>query len=170
MRDDRHRWTEPGAPFQPINLGQATLCEVTGLRQTLISGTRVLKDAPALGWPEIAPGTTYRIALRRDRVVEIGGPDHAEGWNASTSQASSDITDGFRIFELSGPLAFALLTRGTEISLDLPSASVVRRAFGLDLWLYRHGNDTTFRLHVARAYGEALISTLEAAAKVMPTR
>lgn len=169
MRDDRNRWAPPAPLSRPLSLGSATLCAVSVSRQTLISGPAVRSGKDALvGWPDIAVGDAYRIVLRRDRIVEIGCAPQAEGWNADQGEAASDITDGFDVYELSGPGAFDILKRGTEISLDHPSASVARRAFGFDLWIYRHTDADRFRIHIARAYGTALVATLTDVTALMP--
>ena len=169
MRDDSHKWTPPAGVPAPLDLGGATLRAALLPRQTLISGTAVRQNSPlpVIGWPDVATGEAYRITLRRDRVVEVGGDAPEEGWNAERGEATSDITDGWSVFDLSGPRAFDILKRGTEISLSEPSASVVRKLWGLDTWLYRHGSEDTFRLHIARAMEEALIGHIKAAAALM---
>ena len=122
-------------------------------------GTAVRQNSPlpVIGWPDVATGEAYRITLRRDRVVDVGGEAPEEGWNAERGEATSDITDGWSVFDLSGPRAFDILKRGTEISLDTLSASVARRLFGLDVWLYRHSNDGWHRQrkHIGRSFGYA---------------
>ncbi|MCV6591504.1 MAG: hypothetical protein OIF48_01020 [Silicimonas sp.] len=163
MRDDSQTWAAPAPLTAPLDLGGATLGRVTGLRQTLISGTRVLSTS-ATGWPAPVQGAPYRIVLRRDRVVEVGGAAHPEGWDEAAGEARSDISDGWTLLELSGAGAFGLLRRGTELSLAEPSASVVRKLWGLDVWLYRFEAEDKFRLHIARALDEALIGHLRLAA------
>ncbi len=165
MRDDRLKWTAPGdqSTFDPEG---ATLTGIAPPRQSLISGTAVRAASPLslIGWPDIAPAAPYRITLRRDRVVEIGGAPVTEGWNSDSGQAHSDITDAYAVLDLQGPRAFDILKRGTEISHDLPSASVVRKLFGLDVWLYRHADENNYRLHIVHALTEPLIGNLKAAA------
>ena len=166
MRDDRLKWTPFGDAPPLLDLGGATLARVTPPRQSLISGTgiRAASTLPLIGWPDIAPAAPYRLSLRRDRVVEVGGPPVSEGWDETANQARSDITDAYTILDLSGSRALDILKRGTEISLDTLSASVARRLFGLDVWLYRHSNDDNYRLHVVHALAEPLIGNLKAAA------
>lgn len=154
MRDDRHLWTPPARLTDPLELGGVTLVQVNVGRQVMISGVGI--GADGIGWPEVASGDVYRIALRRDRVVAVGGPVRADGWDMDAAQAVSGISDGFEVFELSGPNAMGVLQRGTEITIDQVSSSVARVLFGLGVWVYRHGNETTFRLHASRAQSEAL--------------
>lgn len=172
MRDDSRKWTPPESVPAPLDLGGATLWVAILPRQTLISGTATRQNSPlpVIGWPDVATGEAYRITLRRDRVVEIGGDARPEGWDAERAEATSDITDGWSVLDLSGPRAFDILKRGTEISLSEPSASVVRKLWGLDTWLYRHEADNKFRLHIARAMEEALIGHIKAAAALMNSR
>jgi hypothetical protein len=141
MRDDRAKWAPPGAARSRQALQGAVLTPVTGLRQTLLSGPRVLAPDDC-GWPDIVRGATYRVALRRDRVLEIGGAAGTPGWDAARGLA-----------------AFALLQRGTEITLGVPSRSVVRPLFGLSALVYRREAET-FRLHVGAAQAEALVHLL----------
>jgi hypothetical protein len=163
MRDDRHLWTPPARLTDPLDLGGVTLMQVDVGRQVMISGGAIGRDG--VGWPDVALGDVYRVALRRDRVVEVGGAERTDGWDAKAGEAVSDISDGFEVFEMSGPNALDVLQRGTEITTDQASASVARVLFGLGVWVYRHGNENTFRLHVARAQSEALKGYLTEAGK-----
>ena len=169
MRDDRSKWTPAEPLTEPLLLNGAELVQVSVPRQTLISGVSVLSGVtPAHGWPEIATGDLYRIALRRDRVVEVGGPKQPDGWHPDRQEAISDVSEAFTVFEISGRGAFDLLKRGTELSLEQPSKSVVRKLFGFDFWLYRYGAADRFRLHIAHPYCEAFKATLKAVSAVMP--
>lgn len=161
MRDDRHRWAPPGAAEETHVLGEDRLTPVTGLRQTLISGPKVLREA-VVGWPEVAEGEGYRLALRRDRVLEINGETRVPGWDADAQCAVSNADTLYAVFVLAGPGAFGLLQRGTEISLTTPSRSVARLFFGLPVLLYRRDDDT-YRLHVPSAQSEALVHHLRSA-------
>ena len=169
MRDDSRKWTSPESVPAPLDLGGATLRVAILQRQTLISGisVRVNSPLPLIGWPDVAKGEAYRITLRRDRIVEVGGTARPEGWNAERAEAASDITDGWGVLDLEGPRALDILKRGTEISLSEPSASVVRKLWGLDVWLYRFETEDRFRLHIARAMEEALIGNIKAAGALM---
>ncbi len=166
MRDDSKRWDAPRAMGAAITAEGLAITPLSLPRQTLISGAQVLRQlggqygAPS-GWPDIASGTPYALALRRDRVLLVDGPQMADGWDAATGWAISDMSGAYMVFELTGPRAMGLLRRGTEISLARPSASVARPLFGLGTLLYRHGDGETFRIHVARGHGEALWKAFE---------
>ena len=170
MRDDRNRWTPPQGADCGFSIGAVT-CRLLALpRQTLVSGPTARADhAPVHGWPEVVTGEAYTIALRRDRVVRVGGDVVPEGWDRDAGLARSDISGGWAVIELDGKGAISVLKRGTELSLDRPSASVVRKLFGLDVWLYRHGTEDRFRLHIVHALTNALIGNLEAAARFEDT-
>ena len=165
MRDDRDLWSAPRGLQAPLALPGADLSAVTLTRQTMISGASLsTSKAPRIGWPEIVQTDNYRLSLRRDRIVDVNGVEKPDGWDDASGQATSDVTHGCSVFQLTGPDAFGILKRGTEISLSQPSASVARKLFGLDVWLYRFGSKDGFRLHVAHAFGETLIAHLNTAA------
>ena len=169
MRDDRHKWTPSGTFHDGFSIGDIVLSPVSLDRQVLMSGPQVLTqtDVPLVEWPEVCDDGSYALVLRRDRVLMVNGPETAEGWDDARSLAISDASDLYSVLELSGPGAVDVLKRGTEISLSHPSRSVVRRFFGLEVMLYRHGGDNTFRLHVARAHADALIGYLKSAAEAV---
>jgi len=157
------RWTAPGAAAQPQIWEGVTLTPVTGIGQTLISGPAVLQGTEG-GWPGVVTGQTYRLALRRDRVLEVGGDACTPGWDRTQDAAFSDATGLYAVFDLEGPAAFDLLTRGTEVSLGVPSRSVARQLFGWDVLLYRRGAER-FRLHIGPAHAEGLVHLLSRAQK-----
>ena len=170
MRDDRDLWAPALGLAAPLALHGADLSAVSLMRQSLISRIASLpKDEPQIGWPDVVETDCYRLSLRRDRIVEINCEARPEGWDASRQQAVSDVTHGYSVFHLSGPNALGILKRGTEISLNTPSRSVARVLFGLDVWLYRFGAEDAFRLHVPRAFGEAMIAHLTRAAHLSQT-
>lgn len=75
---------------------------LTSPRQTIVSGTSVLHHfddtlGPAIGWPEIADGPSYAIALRRDRVLPVNGPGLADGWDDEAEHAISDMSGGYAV-------------------------------------------------------------------------
>lgn len=167
MRDDRAKW-QPRVETVAHRLNsEVELNKVTDLQLTMISGVSVLDniDAPIVGWPDVNQEERYAVAMRRDRVLLAGECDLNEGWDAGRGWAVSDMTHGYDIFDLSGPAALGLLRQGTEIELDKPSKSAVRLAFGLGLHIYRHRDESTFRLHVLSHQSTALVGFLKAAAK-----
>lgn len=168
MRDDSHRWDPPRAPDAPIDLGPAVLRPVRLARQLLVSGPgiRAGAGAPLVEWPGDAPAGPCALGLRRDRVLMIDGPEMAEGWDSARAIAISDMSDGYAVFNLSGPGALDLLRRGAAIDPRQPSASVVRLLFGIEVFLYRMQDGPRFRLHVARARAETLVKSFETAARL----
>ncbi len=167
MRDDSKRWADlqgrsagieaPGLIVKPLELA----------RLTLVSSPKVLTQTklPLVEWPDVVTDAAYALSLRRDRVLEVNGPARRDGWDDKAGLAISDITDGYVQVELAGENALALLRRGTEIDLATPSRSVARLLFGMGVFVYRYGDETTYRLHAASAHGEALWHALEDAAK-----
>ncbi len=99
-----------------------------------------------------------------DRLLEINGADRQEGWHEEQNMAVSDVSHAYSVFDLIGPGAMELLQRGTEIRLDQPSKSAVRRFFGFEVILYRVQSETRFRLHIANAHDHALCEFLTKAA------
>ncbi|MEQ9240872.1 hypothetical protein [Roseovarius indicus] len=165
MRDDTALWDTPRNPAAPINLGPAKLTPVHLARQTLVSGPNVLTqtDLPLVDWPGAAPADAYAVTLRRDRLLLVNAPETPDGWNEATRQASSDVTDAYTVFDLTGD-ALPLLRRGAEITPDIPSRSTARLLFGLGVFLYRMEDAKTYRLHVPRAHAEGLVTHFEKAA------
>ncbi|MCK0151388.1 hypothetical protein MWU54_15205 [Marivita sp. S6314] len=166
MRDDRNKWAASGTLGDGFEIGDVVVSRVRVSRQLLVSGPRVRTqiDVPTVGWPEICEATTYALSLRRDRVLVVNGDPVEDGWDDATSQARSDASDLYSVFDLSGRDAFNVVKRGTEISMESPSRSVLRRFFGLQVMLYRVQAEDRFRLHVARASEDALLGYLESAA------
>jgi hypothetical protein len=164
MRDDSARWDEiADADFSANGVA---IRPVTLQRQTMISGPDVLRqiDAPIVRWPGPVEAACYSLSLRTDRVLVVNGRETTEGWHEGTSQAVSDMTDAFAVFDISGERALELLSRGGELRPDTPSQSVARLLFGLDVFLYGHGTGGDLRIHVASGHAAALIKALKAAA------
>lgn len=161
MRDDRLKWTAQPAEFAPISCDGVTVsvCDVGA--QHLISGPRVEAGA---GWPDMVAGAIYNLTVRRDMVLAVGTAPRNTGWDARRQEAVSDVSDGYRVFEISGPDSMKLLCRGAEIDIDLPSASVARMMWGMSIMLYRFEDASTFRLHAERGYALALHQALCSAA------
>ena len=166
MRDDRNKWAPAGLYGQEIDLGLTAMSRVHLERQTLMSGPDLASRSvpPCTGWPDVVADDVYTIALRRDRLLEINGADRQEGWHEEQNMAVSDVSHAYSVFDLIGPGAMELLQRGTEIRLDQPSKSAVRRFFGFEVILYRVQSETRFRLHIANAHDHALCEFLTKAA------
>jgi hypothetical protein len=163
MRDDRHKWDAPHTSDAQLTAPGVTISPVPVGRQTSISGTDVLSSyANCIGWPGVAQGPTYALSLRRDRILLVGADPMPDGWDDETGHAVSDATDAYRVLEISGPNAMALLKRGAEIQLGQSSHSVARLLFGYGTFLFRYGDEDTFRLHVSSAQEQAMWQTLQA--------
>lgn len=162
MRDDSAKWAPAqGQEREPVSANGSRLALIQPDRQTLISGpfgqalTLVGLDS-AVSWPTPASSDTYACRLRRDRILVINGPDLPDGWNDELGLAVSTMTDGYAVLELEGPNAMTVLRRGTEISIQEPSASVARRFFGYPVLIYGFKTDERFRIHVPRAFLDGL--------------
>ncbi|MEX0280494.1 MAG: hypothetical protein AB3N13_04790 [Arenibacterium sp.] len=150
MRDDRDRWDRPG---DLAFTGSFELREVEDTKQYLVSGVSVQRQfaSDLVSWPDVAEAESYTLSLRRDQVLVVNAPVVAFGYDAEKGIAVTDMSSGYRLLELSGRDAWAQLKRGAELRLDMPSRSVMRRVFGIDVVLYRFANEGCFRLHVPRA-------------------
>ena len=167
MRDDSRRWPPTFRAAPGIDLGAADLKRAQPKRQTLISGSHVLKqmDVPVIEWPAIAQSDSYALSLRRDRVLLVNGPERREGWDETQKHAVSDASDAFAVFDLTGPGAMALLQRGADVSQTVASPSVARMFFGLNVLLYRGAPADHYRIHVPAAQQDALINHLSSVAR-----
>jgi len=161
MRDDRKKWDPPAQFSAGISAAQVTVRPVRIGRQTLLSGPRIATDA--LGWPDVATGEAYRLCLRRDRVLEIGGETRQVGWDAADKVAVSDMSFAYEVIEITGEKSFDLIQAGTEISRRRRSPSVARQFAGHLVLLYPWQDNATFRLHVNAAEAAALWLFLERA-------
>lgn len=164
MRDDRMKWAPLPDTFLTAARDRVTIAPRHVGFQYLVSGLSVVSDGSHIGWPEVCVRPDYTLSIRRDQILRVGCVQQATGWIAETGQAVSDMSDGYQVFEVSGPKAFDVLSRGAELDLSLASASTARALWGVSTLLYRHGNDTTFRLHVERSYAMGLYMALVTAA------
>jgi len=165
MRNDNAKWDVPELAIAH-EVGGVTITTARVARQTLVSGPSVLTQTthPLVRWPDIAVEEVYALALRRDRILIINGPDMTEGWDDITAQAVSDASDAYHVIDLAGEKAFDVLKRGSDVRLDVPSGSVARLCFGLGVFLYRCGTEQNFRLHISSAHIDAMIKSLKHAA------
>lgn len=167
MRDDSHKWPAFASSPVAIAFGSCQLTPVLPERQMLMSGPSVFAQVtePLVGWPDVAPQAAYALGLRRDCVLVVNGAEVQVGWDHAAGVAVSDATDAFAVFDLTGPDALDLLRHGAELSYGQSSKSVARRLFGLDVLLYRvEAPLAGYRIHVAAALRDALVSQLCAAA------
>ena len=164
MRDDRMKWTALPEVFLPVRRDGVVITPRDIRRQYLVSGVSTGTHGDSAEWPDVVEGDAYAVRISRDQSLRAGGDAIPTGWQAKTLQAVSDMSGGFQVFDVTGPLAFDTLCRGAELDLNLPSPSVARRLWGMRVLLYRHGNDTTFRLHVERSFAMPLYAALITAA------
>lgn len=160
MRDDSARWNAPSSLDYASD--DLSVTEVTLPSQIWVSGTDVLqiyKDK-LVSWPDIVAAQNYALALRRDRLLLVGAAQPLSGFNIQPGHATSDVSDAYKVIDISGKRAFNRLRHGAELNLDKPSASVMRRAFGVDVLLYRVGTDARFRVHVPRALMQSVFQQL----------
>lgn len=168
MRDDTKNWAPRVERHETIEHDGLSLRMVSVERQVLMSSTRIETICESLiGWPEVMTAESYSIRLRRDRVLEINGPEKVDGWDAKSECAISDVTDAYTVFEVSGSRALNLLKRGAAVDLDVPSKSAIRLVFGRDTILYRYGSANTYRLHITSPFADALWLNMANAAKNM---
>ncbi|MEO0372819.1 MAG: hypothetical protein AAF231_15290 [Pseudomonadota bacterium] len=172
MRDDSQRWAPPRDRTVEISAPGVRLRALDITRLTLISGRRACDatDLPFAAWPDLTSGDSYAIVLRRDRILEVNGPERPDGWDSKACLAISDATAAYCSVELSGPNAHALLNRGTDLDLATPSRSAARLLFGLGVFLYRHDGADTYRIHTGTAQDEALWHAISDAACHLSTR
>ena len=162
MRNDTARW-DPPVPLS-FTSDRLTISEVTLPRQIWVSGIDVLEQFAdqLIAWPDIATSDRYVVALRRDRVLLVGPTGHPPGYSPETGLATTEVSDAYLVIDISGPDALKALRRGTELRLDQPSRSVLRRLFSIEAMLYRVTDEGTFRAHIPRAMAQAFFSHLTA--------
>lgn len=160
MRDDSARWDAPsGLDYASEDL---SITEVALPSQIWVSGRNVLRiyKDELVSWPGIVESETYALALRRDRILLVGATLPVSGFDPQSGQAISDVSDAYTVIDISGKTAFDRLRHGAELNLDKPSASVMRRAFGAEVMLYRVDTDRKFRLHVPRTLIQSVFHQL----------
>ena len=168
MRDDRDKWAPALGTDRPaIENKHLHISVVKTQRQTLISGPykkclKVCKLSQASGWPQIATGDLYAVRLRRDRILVNDGPSLNDGWHDEAGVSVSDMSSAYILVEIKGEAALELLNRGTDLSIDLASGSVVRNFRGFDVLIYRWQSETQFRMHCQPANLEAIWLLLQA--------
>ncbi len=165
MRNDNENWTPPQTSDAILSVDGFHLERIKLPRQTILSGPAVLNRfqgtlGPAIGWPDIAMAASYTVALRRDRLLMVNGPDFADGWDDTAQLAVSDMTGGFAVFELFGERVFDVLKRGADLNVLHSSRSAVRMFGGFGTILYRFQDQNRLRLHVNVTQEEAILMTL----------
>lgn len=167
MRNDTAQWSpDVGFARNKVTTGSVTLAQLEPARQTLVSGPyqaalALAELGGATGWAEPAQGETYALRLRRDRILVVNGAELADGWHDAAGLAVSDMTAGYSVFEITGNGAFDVLRRGTEISLETPSASVARAFYGYPVLVYAVVAQNAYRIHTPRGHGHNLWALLK---------
>lgn len=157
---DRGRFWSP-APVE----GQAQFAAsgvdvkvVAGLSQALLSGPqrfgvgRLAGIAAPVGFSGVASGSSYAVAIARDRslVVSERAITLAEGWDAQTAAAVTRMDDALIVLDLEGPGLADLLSKATTLDDADASPSAALLFAGLPCLAYRHSRPGVLRLHVER--------------------
>jgi len=165
MRDDTAFWPAPYSAGAQLVSTSVTI-EQKRMPQMMVSGATLAEAFPQKSWPRIgwgtqAPDGPCALSLRRDRLLLLNATDLSTGWHASQGFAATDMSAGLAVFQLSGTGALALLSQGGPLSPDIPSASVMRRMWGVDVMLYMGPEPNQMRLHVPAARAPAVWHMLE---------
>ncbi len=152
MRNDTARWPDPRGLPERIEAEGLAIAPLPARPMAMISGPvdaalALYGKLHAWGWPDVIRDGAVALSLRRDRILMLGADEIREGWDGRRGLAISDVSGAWEGLELHGPRAFEVLRMGTEISLDIPSASVARLFSGVELLLWRAG-EQRFRLLV----------------------
>ncbi|MEM7193328.1 MAG: hypothetical protein AAF402_00165 [Pseudomonadota bacterium] len=163
MRNDTAIWSAPRNDSQLPCSSSVAISAAPALRQVLLSGPKVRAqmNLQVVEWPDIISTERYALSIRRDRIMLVNGPEMIDGWDDELNQAISDVSDAYRVFDISSESLLEFLRRGAEIDLSLPSASVSRLWFGISVLLYRI-NENTARVHVPSAQADALLNAISA--------
>lgn len=158
MRDDSKKWDETSESPDVYSSAALTVTQVWPRRQTVISGINVHKvtNQELVGWPGNIGSDSYALVLRRDRLVEVNGPERSDGWDEKIECAVSDMTDGYSVFDLKGVDTLPLLKRGAFVNPEASSRSVTRGLFDLPVLLYRREDPDHYTIHVGRAHAQTL--------------
>lgn len=162
MRNDNEKWQDPKDAQPGFSARGVQVFSLDTPRQILLSGTvpnalKVCGCNVTHGWADIVQEEAYALRLRRDRLMMVNGPQLDDGWGATNGLAVSDVSDGYRVLQINGPEALGLIRRGTEISLEIPSASVLRQFAGFEVLLYRWRMESQYRLHIRQYDAQALL-------------
>ncbi|MGI6853495.1 sarcosine oxidase subunit gamma family protein [Mesorhizobium sp. 1B3] len=135
------------------------------LFQTLVSGNLDVWSAGRQIGLDVAPGPDrdYAVRVARDRLLAVTAQPIAlrGGWNAS-GYATTDVSGGYLLLEISGSRLPALLSRATTIHRIDASPSAAIRFAGIDAVAYLL-TPNTLRLHVDSSLSGHLWSWLQAA-------
>lgn len=165
MRNDSHKWDAPAESDEVLCTETLHITRIRPERQTIVSGVNALKQTtlPLVSWPGGAGERSFALVLRRDRILEINGPERPDGWDDASTIAVSDMTDGYAVLDVKGTGALELLKRGGFVDVEKESRSVARSLFGLPALLYRRRDKDHFTIHVSRTFEQTLRTALVSA-------
>jgi heterotetrameric sarcosine oxidase gamma subunit len=116
-----------------------------------------------IGPRETITGESYALRLAPDRLLSVGAAAQVTpGWS-NDGVASTDVSDGFLLFDITGPAAADVMAMGAEYDFASKPASATESAAmlfaGLKVSVARIAGG--WRLHVERPYATALWHWLE---------
>ncbi|HWA49717.1 MAG TPA: hypothetical protein VG742_15700 [Dongiaceae bacterium] len=123
-------------------------------------------DTASIGPRGMIAGDRYALRLAPDRLLSVGpGAQVASGW--SDGVATTDVSDGYLLFDVTGPTASDVMAMGAEYDFAsrpaLATESAAMLFAGLKVSIARIAGG--WRLHVERPYAAALWHWLEHATK-----
>lgn len=137
---------------------------VADVFQTLVSGNLRAWSARSIDLDAVpASGRDYAVRVARDRILAVTAQPMASrpGWDAA-GYATTDVSGGCLLLEISGARLPELLSRATTVPrLDASPSAAIRFA-GLDAVAYLMVNGA-MRLHVDRSLSAHLWTWLQAA-------
>ena len=162
MRDDAGKWDSVSSNRAVLSVHDVSIMQIQPQRQTMISAVAAMEQTPLslVTWPGRIANNEYALVLRRDRILEVNGPERIYGWDESNACAVSDMTCGYSVLSVSGTSALPLLSRGGFVDVDEASGSVARVLFGMHVLLYQHNKQDQFSLHVGSAELHSLKSIM----------
>jgi heterotetrameric sarcosine oxidase gamma subunit len=116
-----------------------------------------------IGPRDTISGARYALRLAPDRLLFVGnaGAQATAGW--SDGVAITDVSDGFLLFDVTGPAALEVVAMGADYDFTsrpaLPMESAAMLFAGLKVSVVRIAGG--WRLHVERPYAAALWHWLE---------
>lgn len=155
MDDTAAIWAEaPDRETMLLETGTGSVRRLAGLAQHMVSGDIAAAAVSAgvnhtgVGALGVAAGHTYSVRVARDRLLVVTNGDVTlrPGWNDS-GYAVSDMS-AIDVFEIEGALAEEIVNRATTLPLSGagPSAAIIFAH--VEVYLYRHMEHDTIRVHV----------------------
>lgn len=141
----------------------ASICLVSGDLPKFLAQHQ---GTTCLGPRDTIAGERYALRLAPDRLLFVApGAQMAPGW--SDGVATTDISDGCLLFDVTGPAALDVMAMGAEYDFTsnrtLPTESATMLFAGLKVSVARIASG--WRLHVERPHAAALWHWLEHATR-----